>query len=49
MLRGMSLTDRAVLRAGRARWYDEMRWIIAAGVATAYNPPEREEADDGEE
>ena len=33
----MSVLDRAVLRVGRARWYEEMRLLIAAGVATAFS------------
>ena len=30
----MSLTDRAVLRAGRARWYEEMQALSALGIAS---------------
>lgn len=41
-LRSMSLSDRAVLREGRARWYEEQRWLVAAGVALAFNPPDKE-------
>lgn len=33
----MSVLDRAVLRVGRARWYEEMRLLMAAGVATAFS------------
>lgn len=39
----MSLSDRAVLREGRARWYEEQRWLVAAGVALAFNPPDKED------
>ena len=39
-IRRMSLADRAVLRAGRARWYEDARWLIAAGIALAFNPKE---------
>lgn len=33
----MSVLDRAVLRVGRARYYEEMRLLGAAGVATAFS------------
>ncbi len=46
-LRRMSVLDRAVLRVGRARYYEEMSLLIAAGVATAF-PGEKEGAGDGE-
>ena len=36
-LRRMSVLDRAVLRVGRARYYEEMRLLGAAGVATAFS------------
>ena len=31
-----------VLREGRARWYEDSRWLIAAGIALAYNPKEED-------
>lgn len=43
-LRRMSVLDRAVLRVGRARYYEEMRLLTAAGVATAFSS-EKEGAD----
>lgn len=43
-LRRMSVLDRAVLRVGRARYYEEMRLLTAAGVATAFSG-EKEGAD----
>ena len=43
----MSVFDRAVLRVGRARYYEEMRLLTAAGVATAFSG-EKEGAGDGE-
>ncbi len=43
----MSLLDRAVLRAGRARYYEELRLLTAAGIATAFSK-EKEDADSGE-
>lgn len=43
-IRRMSVQDRAVLRVGRARYYEEMRLLIAAGVATAFSG-EKEGAD----
>ena len=46
-LRRMSVLDRAVLRVGRARYYEEMRLLTAAGVATAFSG-EKEGAGDGE-
>ena len=45
-IRRMSLSDRAVLRVGRSRWYEEMRLLTAAGVSTAFAP---EEGSRGEE
>lgn len=42
----MSALDRAVLRVGRARWYEETRLLTAAGVATAFSG--EKEAADGE-
>ena len=41
----MSVLDRAVLRVGRARWYEETRLLTAAGVATAFTPPGEGDAD----
>lgn len=41
----MSVLDRAVLRVGRARWYEETRLLTAAGVATAFAPPREGDAD----
>ena len=46
-LRRMSVLDRTVLRVGRARYYEEMRLLTAAGVSTAFSP-EKEGAGDGE-
>ena len=46
-VRAMSLADRAVLRVGRARYYEEMRWMTAAGIAAAFTPQEEEENEDG--
>lgn len=40
----MDALDRAVLRVGRARWYEETRLLTAAGVATVIAPPEKEGA-----
>lgn len=40
----MSVLDRAVLRVGRARWYEETRLLTAAGVATAFAGSEKEGA-----
>ncbi len=40
----MSVLDRAVLRVGRARWYEETRLLTAAGVATAFAGPEKDGA-----
>ena len=34
----MSYADRAVLRVGRARWYEDMINLIAAGIYRAYTP-----------
>lgn len=44
-IRRMSVLDRAVLRVGRARWYEETRLLTAAGVATAFAPPGEGDAD----
>ena len=46
-LRRMSVLDRAVLRVGRARYYEEMRLLTAAGVATAFSE-QKDGAGDGE-
>ena len=43
-IRRMSVHDRAVLRVGRARWYEEIRLLTAAGVATAFAGPEKDGA-----
>ena len=37
-IRQMSYADRAVLRVGRARWYEDMMTLIAAGICHAYEP-----------
>ena len=42
IFRQMPLVDRAVLREGRARWYEDNRWLIASGIALAYNPKEED-------
>lgn len=39
-IRRMSYADRMVLRAGRARWYEDMVNIVAAGICRAYVPEE---------
>ena len=39
-IRQMSYADRAVLRVGRARWYEDMINLIAAGICRAYTPDE---------
>lgn len=39
-IRQMSFADRAVLRVGRARWYEDMIDLIAAGICRAYTPEE---------
>ncbi len=44
----MSVHDRAVLRVGRARWYEETRLLTAAGIATAF-PGDRKDGAHGEE
>nr|DAE59902.1 MAG TPA: hypothetical protein [Caudoviricetes sp.]DAV25447.1 MAG TPA: hypothetical protein [Caudoviricetes sp.]DAZ56761.1 MAG TPA: hypothetical protein [Caudoviricetes sp.] len=36
----MSYADRAVLRVGRARWYENMINIVAEGICRAYAPEE---------
>ena len=36
----MSYADRAVLQAARARWYEDMVNLIAAGVCRAFGPQE---------
>lgn len=43
-IRRMSVQDRAVLRVGRARWYEETRLLTAAGVAMAFAEPKKEGA-----
>ena len=35
-IRQMSYADRAVLRVGRARWYENMINIVAEGICRAY-------------
>lgn len=45
-VRAMSLADRAVLRVGRARYYEEMRWMTAA-ESRPLTPQEEEENEDG--
>ena len=47
-IRRMSVHDRAVLRVGRARWYEETRLLTAAGIATAF-PGDRKDGAHGEE
>ena len=47
-IRRMSLADRAGLRVGRARWYQEQAMCTQYGVALAFAPPEKGE-DDGRE
>ena len=39
-IRRMSYADRMVLRAGRARGYEDMVNIVAAGICRAYAPEE---------
>ena len=39
-IRRMTPRDRAILRIGRARWYEETRNLTAAGVAYAFTPEE---------
>ena len=39
-IRQMNYADRAVLRVGRARWYEDMINLIAAGIFRAYAPEE---------
>ena len=39
-IRQMNYADRAVLRVGRARWYEDMINLIAAGIRRAYAPEE---------
>lgn len=39
-VRRMSYADRAVLQAARARWYEDMVNLIAAGVCRAFGPQE---------
>lgn len=41
----MCPADRAVLRVGRARWYEEQALTHAAGIGMAFSPPEKEGAD----
>lgn len=47
-IRRMSVLDRAVLRVGRARWYEETRLLTAAGIVTAF-PGEGKDGAHGEE
>ncbi len=44
----MDALDRAVLRVGRARWYEETRLLTAAGIATAF-PGDGKDGAHGEE
>lgn len=44
-IRRMSCADRAVLRVGRARWYEEIRMLTAWGISTAFAPQDKEDAD----
>ena len=39
-IRQMNYADRAVLRVGRARWFENMINLIAAGICRAYTPEE---------
>ena len=39
-IRRMPPRDRAILRIGRARWYEETRNLTAAGVAYAFTSEE---------
>lgn len=39
-IRQMSYADCAVLRVGRARWYENMINIVAEGICRAYAPEE---------
>lgn len=39
-IRQMNYADRAVLRVGRARWYENMINIVAEGICRAYAPEE---------
>ncbi|MBS7225977.1 MAG: hypothetical protein KH050_11690 [Clostridiaceae bacterium] len=41
-IRRMNAADRAALRVGRARWYEEMARCTQYGVASALTPPEKE-------
>ena len=43
-IRCMSCADRAVLRVGRARWYEDTRLLTAWGISTAFTPPDKEAA-----
>ncbi|WOC75250.1 hypothetical protein RX717_14915 [Intestinibacillus sp. NTUH-41-i26] len=47
-VRRMSLADRAVLRVGRARYYEETRLVTAWGIATAFPAEEKKEGAHGE-
>ena len=47
-VRRMSLTDRAVLRVGRARYYEETRLVTAWGIASAFPAEEKKEGAHGE-
>lgn len=44
IIRQMSPADRAVLRVGRARWYEEMAKCTQYGVASALTPPKEDKA-----
>lgn len=44
----MSVQDRAVLRVGRARWYEETRLLTAAGIVTVF-PGDVKDGAHGEE
>lgn len=44
----MSLADRAVLRVGRARYYEETRLVTAWGIATLFPAEEKKEGAHGE-
>lgn len=41
-VRRMSLADRAVLRAGRARYYEEMARLVQAGVVLFFGDAEKQ-------
>lgn len=44
----MDALDRAVLRVGRSRWYEETRLLTAAGIVTAF-PGDGKDGAHGEE